>query len=204
MSDRLTERRRLIRQDKRQQRRALTTSQQTRAARRFARLALQHPTLQQARHIALYLPNDGELNPRPLMQKLWQQGHTCYLPVLSKTRVGHLLFKPYYPHSMLKLNHFGIPEPRAGKLVTGYALDAVLMPLVAFDQHGNRLGMGGGFYDRTFARRWRRPCLLGVAHAFQAERSLPHAPWDVPLQGVITDHGATRFRHHASTSGAPS
>ncbi|MEX1057040.1 MAG: 5-formyltetrahydrofolate cyclo-ligase [Natronospirillum sp.] len=202
MSD-CTANRQHIRQVKRRTRRALSAQQQTAAARRFARLAVQHPLIQHARHIALYLPNDGELDPRPLMRNLWQRGHICYLPVLSKTRYRQLVFRPYYPHSLLSPNYLGIPEPRAVKTVTGAALDAVLMPLVAFDEQGNRLGMGGGFYDRTFAQRWCRPHLIGVAHAFQAEAALPYASWDVPLRAVVTDRRTHTFRPF-TIHGAPS
>jgi 5-formyltetrahydrofolate cyclo-ligase len=72
-------------------------------------------------------------------------------------------------------------------------LDVVLLPLVAFDRRGNRLGMGGGFYDRTFAPRGRgrvsAPRLIGLAHGFQQVAELVDQPWDVPLRGVLTDSG---------------
>src|SRR5690606_40461575 len=65
------------------------------------------------------------------------------------------------------------------------------LPLVAFDARGNRLGMGGGFYDRTFARapraRTLRPRLVGLAHHFQQVASLPAEPWDIPLDAIATD-----------------
>ena len=78
------------------------------------------------------------------------------------------------------------------------ALDAVLFPLVGFDETGGRLGMGGGFYDRTFAFSRIRPCmapkLVGLAHDFQRVEQLPIEPWDVPLHGVVTDKRCYRFR----------
>jgi 5-formyltetrahydrofolate cyclo-ligase len=72
-------------------------------------------------------------------------------------------------------------------------LDLVLTPLVAFDAQGHRLGMGGGFYDRSFAyllrhSRWLRPRLIGLAYDFQRQTRLPHQPWDVPLHAIATDH----------------
>jgi len=74
------------------------------------------------------------------------------------------------------------------------ALDIALVPLVAFDDYGRRLGMGGGYYDRTFAylrhrEHWRRPKLIGVAFEFQRVAELPAQPWDVPLDGIITEKG---------------
>ncbi len=81
----------------------------------------------------------------------------------------------------------------------GIELDALILPLLAFDTQGQRLGMGGGFYDRSLAalrhrRRWRRPRLLGVAHGFQEVSELPREPWDVPLDGIVTEQGYRSFR----------
>ena len=94
-------------------------------------------------------------------------------------------------------NEFGIPEPllRSRRVTAITRLDLVLTPLVGFDEQGNRLGMGGGFYDRSFAylrqrQRWRKPHLLGVAFELQnCEQGLPHQQWDVPLDGVVTESG---------------
>jgi 5-formyltetrahydrofolate cyclo-ligase len=73
-------------------------------------------------------------------------------------------------------------------------LDVILMPLVAFDGQGNRLGMGAGYYDRTLAflrhrRHWRKPRIIGLAYEFQRMPALPAEPWDVPLDGIITEAG---------------
>lgn len=183
-----------LRQSKRQARRDLTPAQQQQAGRRLARRAIRHPILRQSKHIALYLPKDGEIDLRPLMQQLWRLGKTCYLPVLSKIRPGHLVFRPYRPQSLMRYNRFGIAEPRAGMTRPGRAMDVVLMPLVAFDRRGNRLGMGGGFYDRTFASPAHRPTLIGTAHHFQAHDALPSEPWDVPLNHILTDQTMMRCR----------
>ena len=77
-------------------------------------------------------------------------------------------------------------------LVRAQDLDLILMPLVSFDDNGNRLGMGGGFYDRSleFLRhrtRWHKPQVFGIAYDFQRINGLTPDPWDIPLQGVITD-----------------
>ena len=89
------------------------------------------------------------------------------------------------------LVHLQLVEGRKQQ-VKAWRLDLVLVPLVGFDPQGNRLGMGGGFYDRTFAYRGRRkhtsrPCLIGLAHECQRVEHLPCAGWDIPLDGVITD-----------------
>jgi 5-formyltetrahydrofolate cyclo-ligase len=119
-------------------------------------------------------------------------GKVCYLPVITPRQ--SLWFAPYAEGDPLALNRFGIPEPaRPGlSLVGARALDLILTPLVAFDDQGHRLGMGGGFYDRTlsFLRQrhaWHKPRLLGVAHELQRISALTAEPWDVPLDGVATD-----------------
>lgn len=183
-----------IRKQRRQARRDLTASQQQAASRRVATRALQLPDIRYARHIALYLPNDGEIDLQPLMRQLWRRGQRCYLPVLSKIRSRHLVFRRYNQQSLLVNNRFGIPEPRGGDTVDVQALDVVLMPLVAFDQRCNRLGMGGGFYDRTLARPAGRPRLIGVAHACQQVETLPRERWDIPLNTVLTDQSTVRCR----------
>ncbi len=94
----------------------------------------------------------------------------------------------------MRPNRFGIPEPiaRGRRLTLPWNLDLLLMPLVGFDTDCHRLGMGGGFYDRTLAylrlrRSWRRPRLLGLAHDCQRIERIEPRPWDIPLESVITE-----------------
>lgn len=147
-----------------------------------------------SRRIACYLPNDGEIDTASLIERIQRLRKTCYLPVLSRLSRDRLWFAPVEPGMKYRPNRFGIPEPvvKAGDLVRAQELDLILLPLVGFDAHGNRLGMGGGFYDRSleFLRhrsRWRKPHLLGIAYDFQRVNGLEPDPWDVPLQGVVTD-----------------
>ena len=131
-----------------------------------------------------------------LFPRLWQTGRSLYLPVIAGAR---LWFSPFAPDTAMADNRFGIPEPRARRrAMPAWALDLVLMPLVAFDDAGNRIGMGGGFYDRTFAylnhrRHLRRPVLVGAAFSFQHRPRLDARPWDVPLDAVVTDRGFRRL-----------
>ncbi|WP_159287438.1 5-formyltetrahydrofolate cyclo-ligase, partial [Klebsiella pneumoniae] len=103
--------------------------------------------------IALYLANDGELNTQPLIEWLWQQGKQVYLPVLHPFAKGHLLFLHYHTHTPMDKNRYGIAEPKLDQrlICPVRELDIIGTPLVAFDQSGQRLGMGGGYYDRTLA-----------------------------------------------------
>ncbi|WP_418163087.1 5-formyltetrahydrofolate cyclo-ligase [Pantoea vagans] len=178
-----------IRQQVRHLRRAMTDEQQAQAAEQLAELALNYAPVTAARNIALFLSVDGELNTRPLIARLWHLKKAVYLPVLHPFSPGNLLFLRYSPETPLIPNKLRIPEPLLDirQLITLDQLDLMLVPLVAFDQHGQRLGMGGGFYDRTL-QNWRQHGFLpvGLAHDCQQVDSLPVAEWDVPLPAVMT------------------
>lgn len=178
-----------IRQQVRHLRRAMTDEQQAQAAEQLAELALNYAPVTAARNIALFLSVDGELNTRPLIARLWHLKKAVYLPVLHPFSPGNLLFLRYSPDTPLLPNKLRIPEPPLDirQLITFDQLDLMLVPLVAFDQHGQRLGMGGGFYDRTL-QNWRQHGFLpvGVAHDCQQVDNLPVAEWDVPLPAVMT------------------
>lgn len=176
----------------RTRRQALSTQQQQAAAEKLRDRLFAQPLFQRSKHIAFYLPNDGELDPRPLIQKAWHYDKQCYLPVLQPFGQRSLHFIRYTPDTRLRRNRYGIPEPTlTTRSVAASLLDLVLLPLVGFDARGGRIGMGGGFYDRTFAFRTRqqkiKPFLLGLAHSCQQVESLPVADWDVPLDSVITE-----------------
>lgn len=180
----------------RQQRRALTPSQRLEAAWQMAEHVAASALFRNSRRIAAYLAADGEMDPLPLMETAWERGKSIYLPVLVPFGHNRLWFAPYRPGDRLMSNCYGIEEPRIvhrGR-VPATALDLVLAPLVAFDTHGNRLGMGGGYYDRSFGflqrrRHWHKPRLLGLAYDFQRVEALPAQSWDVPLAAVATDAG---------------
>ncbi|HCW89157.1 MAG TPA: 5-formyltetrahydrofolate cyclo-ligase [Marinobacter sp.] len=182
-----------LRKRLRRARNALSPQQQRHAAERLALNLLKLPDLNRARHIAVYLPNDGEIDPHPYMAAARRKGIRLYLPVLHPLLQGRLVFSPWYDGIELVCNRFGIAEPpfHTGLRRPPWALDAVLFPLVGFDEFGGRLGMGGGFYDRTFAfsrlRPRLAPKLIGLAHDFQKVEKLPVEPWDVPLHGIVTD-----------------
>ncbi len=181
--------RQVIRQQVRHLRRAMTDDQQAVAAEQLADLALNYAPMTAARNIALFLSVDGELNTRPLIARLWHLKKAVYLPVLHPFSPGNLLFLRYSPDTPLHINKLRIPEPPLDirQLITLDQLDLMMVPLVAFDQHGQRLGMGGGFYDRTL-QNWRQHGFLpvGLAHDCQQVDNLPVAEWDVPLPAVMT------------------
>lgn len=185
-----------LRRKLRKTRRQLSPAQQRHAARRLYRQLSHHPLFRRARHIALYLPNDGEIDPRLLLRAAQRRGKATYLPVLNPWPRTRMVFQRIEPSERLRRNRFGIFEPviRTARQRRVWALDLLLMPLVGFDGNGGRLGMGGGFYDRSLAYRARRkkshkPTLLGLAHECQRVDRLPLESWDVPLLGTVTDRG---------------
>ncbi|TCT20111.1 5-formyltetrahydrofolate cyclo-ligase [Thiobaca trueperi] len=189
--------RKALRRELRAARRSLTLQQQRRHAASVAKRLARARVFLRARRIAFYWPADGELDPRPLLEQAHRRGKTGYLPVLrprlNGRRGDRLWFAPYVPGAPLCPNRFGIPEPRSRRgLRLAWNLDLLMMPLVGFDADCNRLGMGGGFYDRTLAylrrhRAWNRPRLIGLAHACQQVARIEPQPWDIPLEAVVTE-----------------
>ncbi|MCG3461199.1 5-formyltetrahydrofolate cyclo-ligase [Xenorhabdus bovienii] len=195
-SDPLLSIRKSIRKQIRQLRQNLSPEQQSQFAQQVAQNAMSHPKIQQANKIALYLAFDGELDTRPLIQQFWQQNKQVYLPVLHPFSQHHLLFLHYHPETSLNCNRFNIEEPPLDvrQVLPVSELDVMFIPLVAFDSTGQRLGMGGGFYDRTLAK-WQQQNFypIGLAHDFQLVNSLPSASWDIPLPEIITPEKIWRW-----------
>ena len=184
-----------LRQQIREKRRMLSDSEREHAAFLLCERIAASRAFQQSKHIAFYLTNDGEIDLNLLIEHAWQKGKHCYLPVLAEPNTQRLWFIPYTPETKLINNRFGIPEPihsNKTRLRKTISLDLILMPLVAFDKEGNRMGMGGGFYDRTLAylrnrQYWHKPNLLGVAYEFQKQKQLETNDWDIPLQAIATE-----------------
>jgi len=142
---------------------------------------------QNATRIALYQAIEGEIDLHPLWILAEQAGKICYMPVMdSKTKTLH--FIPTTLETPQQTNAYHIAEPKLPHTpaVPLETIDVMLMPLVAFDKHGTRLGRGAGYYDRTLAHT-KPACLLGVAYAFQQRSFLSPESWDIPLNGVITE-----------------
>lgn len=184
----------------RKQRKALTVRQQKIATLNLMKQLNRSRLLLRYTYIALYLGNDGELNPEPLIPLLLARKKKIYLPVIHPLIKHRLCFCEFNARTKLQTNRFGIKEPSfsLSKKMDRQHLSLVLLPLVAFDVKGNRVGMGGGFYDRSFAYKHKsagnKPRLFGLAHAFQEQPSLPTESWDVALDGILTDKRFYRFK----------
>ena len=189
-----TDQKRQLRARMRTHRRSLSESDQRTASECLAQQLLTLPGILNAKRVGAYFANDGEIDPLPALEALIGRGSKGYLPVLFASRRPRLQFAEYFVDEPLKPGKYGIPVPfhDRRKLLNPVGLDWLFMPLVAFDEDGNRLGMGGGFYDASLASRshraqWRRPVLIGLAHEFQKVDALNVDSWDVPLDGILTD-----------------
>ncbi|MCT8249615.1 5-formyltetrahydrofolate cyclo-ligase [Proteus faecis] len=178
-----------IRKTIRQKRRLLTLDEQQQAAEQLCKQVLSHPKIKHAQTIALFLSFDGEIDTSPLISQLWALNKQVCLPVLHPFHRHHLLFLRYTPSTVLVKNRFNISEPplNVNMVIPISDIDIIFTPLVAFDALGQRLGMGGGFYDRTL-ENWQQKSFypMGLAHTCQQVKYLPTATWDVPLPEIIT------------------
>lgn len=195
---------RVIRQQIRQQfsakRRALSVDEQLVAANKLCEQLLQNPHFQQSKNIGFYQAVRAEIDPQRLLKTALKQGKNCYLPVLHPENDRQLYFLAYHEGDKLNLNRYKILEPefQLEKVIDLKQLDLVLVPLLAFDDFGNRLGSGAGFYDYSFSfllgkQRPNKPYLLGLAYDWQRVDELAMEKWDVSLDAVATEKKIYEF-----------
>lgn len=157
------------------------------------------PDFLRCKHIGLFFPVRHELSLLPLAEICWAANKRVYLPRILSRPFQKMVFQAFTRRSRMRPNRFGIPEPdlpiRAHIPVR--RINIVVTPLLAFGLNGERLGMGGGFYDRTFSFINRHPCLTcpalwAIALDIQ-QLEFRSNPWDVGLNGVATESGIRRF-----------
>jgi 5-formyltetrahydrofolate cyclo-ligase len=190
-----------LRSQMRQRRRAISSEEQQLAALHLITSVKQLPGWGEANTIALYFASDGEIDTAPLIESSRQEGKRILLPVVGKSTMA---FAVWQETDQLQKNHFAIPEPPVtAERINPRDIDVICLPLVAWDRQGGRLGMGGGFYDRTVAEvvgpsqagpnlagpNLAGPKLLGLGHSCQEDGDIPMADWDVRVQFVATENG---------------
>ena len=180
-----------LRQRNRKQRAQLSKEAQEEAALQLFDRIIALPEFINANKIAVYSAINGEISLNLVIDRALALGKHVYLPNLD---LKSLRFSPYYHSQKMRINRFKLPEPDVtdAEMLAPEALDLVLAPLVAFDPQRNRIGMGGGYYDRSFEFRKQAgrdlPTLIGVAHELQKVDELVPEDWDVRLDMVITDN----------------
>ena len=187
-----------LRQHIREQRRQLSKLEQKQHSETIIQHLLRSRLYQYAQHIALYIANDGEIDLSSLMTKLLRDNKKVYLPIILSTKNATMSFAAYTKETLLEKNGFGILEPVYDKqhLIPIEQLDLILAPLVGFDESGNRMGMGGGFYDRALQHIKQgvsQTQFFGIAHELQKIEQLEAQKWDIPLNGVITEERLSYF-----------
>lgn len=184
-----------IRKQMRKMRSALHAHQQQLASLALTEKVLQHiSAIDHADRIAFYLTQDGEIDLLPLMIHCYKQGRQCFLPVLDNARKNALKFAEWAPDRVMSKNIYGIAEPLVPEqqLLPASDMELIFMPLVAFDACGRRLGMGGGYYDRSLAdcskngNSSAKPLLVATGHDFQYVPHLPLESWDIIPDITIT------------------
>jgi 5-formyltetrahydrofolate cyclo-ligase len=189
MSPDLAEQKRQLRESVAPLRRAVSARAAARAAASIADRLLAEPALRRAARVALYAALPDEVPTRPLFDALAALGAARLFPRVTRAEV--LEFAPVADWGELRLGRYGVPEPppqaAAVELAEG---DLVLVPGVAFDRAGNRLGRGRGCYDRTFpAGASGSPLLVGIAYELQLVARVPHGPGDRRMHAVVTERG---------------
>jgi 5-formyltetrahydrofolate cyclo-ligase len=183
------------RQKTRKNRRTINGTVRQEAEHRLALQLLRLPQIQRARYISVYLAVRHELSLDRFVAFAARRNFHLFAPVL---RGNTLTFALLNSATTLRLNQFGIPEPVNGPYIDVRSLDVVLAPLVAFDDNGVRLGMGGGYYDRCFKilrrrKLWWKPKLIGIGFERQHVQKIEAEKWDVRLWGAVTESRAYFF-----------
>jgi len=153
--------------------------------------------------IGLYYDGFGELPTQPILDWCLKMQFSPYLPVVGSLgqHDKRLRFVPIFQHKLITIptrNHnLGMKQNHHRRLLWADELDVIFCPLTAVDSFGTRMGMGGGFYDTTLAKSYRarakKPLKIGWCYDFQRTATLVRAPWDVPLDGVISPSGLRWF-----------
>ncbi len=177
-------------------RESLLPEQRQRAENQVIQLITHWDSFPHCQKIACYHATGGEFPTAELIEQLLSLGKQVYLPILRTDKKNHLAFQQIIPKQKLLPNRYGIlePIPDANLQIDVKDLDLVMLPLLGFDSNGNRLGMGGGYYDRTFAfskalKTKQKPYLLGLAFSNQLSEEIIAQLWDVPLAGTLTENG---------------
>ena len=179
-----------LRRKYRQIRSELTITNRNEASVRICDTVIRAGYFRRSRNIGCYLPSDDEVDTWPIIARAFSMGKQISAPVLRKN--GTMRFRELNAETALSHNHIGLLEPQEGDFIDPHRLDIVITPLVAFDSSFNRIGMGGGYFDRCFSflkgrKIWLHPKLIGVAFDCQRADSLSPNPWDIGLFRVVTE-----------------
>ncbi|MCU4341006.1 5-formyltetrahydrofolate cyclo-ligase [Acinetobacter pittii] len=187
-----------IRKNLRSKRRSLSSFEQKQAQLDVLHHLNTLPIFHSSKKIGLYLHAFGEVHTELLIALCFKKNKQVYLPMIcsmNQKLVWVKISKNQYINRRFSHHPLGMKEPMASRAEHVASLDLLLMPLLACDQYGTRIGMGGGYYDRTLATAKHRPYRLGLAHQFQfIEHTLERQSWDQPLDALLTPQRVYYFK----------
>jgi 5-formyltetrahydrofolate cyclo-ligase len=168
----------------------LSISERETAAEKIADIVTHSSWFQRSKFVACYLSVNSEVDTWSIIARAWAMKKRIFAPVIEKT--SQMTFRELSAESSLERDQYGIFAPRDGEFIDPRKLDIVLTPLVAFDAENNRIGMGGGYFDRTFSfLKYRKshfhPKLIGLGYACQKVDHIPPNRWDIRLYDVISE-----------------
>lgn len=189
-----------LRKQLRQQRRAVTPNQQQQAQQAVLQRLIRLPKFQYAKKVGVYLDAFGEIHTQRIIEYCFVQGKQVYLPMIcnmNQQLIWVEISRHQYINKRFSHHPLGMKEPMASRGKHVSHLDLLIMPLLACDKYGTRIGMGGGYYDRTLASVPQRPYRLGIAHDFQLiHANLPRKNWDQPLDALLTPECFLQFKRN--------
>ena len=187
-----------LRRKLRKQRKRVSRFEQRQSEQKIIYLLSHYPNFNSSKHIGIYLDAFGEIYTKKLIEYAFSKGKKVYLPKICNMN-KHLVWIPItrhqYRNKRFAHHPLGMKEPMATRGMSATKLDLVIMPLLACDYLGTRIGMGGGFYDRTLSRAFKYPHRVGLAHSFQfTHEKLKREKWDKPLDALIIPTKLLRFK----------
>ena len=187
-----------LRHQLRQQRRRVSIFKQRQAQQQVLSILRQQAIFKSSQHVGLYLHAFGEIHTHQLILECFRLGKAVYLPMICNMN-QHLVWvkisQQQYLSRRFAPHRLGMQQAMQSRAKAVSQLDLLIMPLLAADRSGTRLGMGGGFYDKTLSRAPRKPYRLGLAHEFQLlENKLTREAWDQPLDALLTPQVFLKFK----------
>ncbi len=171
-------------------RRHMTPTDRALASELLTRRLIRSQAFFAAGTVGCYFPMADEVDTRAVFERCWRAHKRVFAPVVSRN--GDMFFREVLRDSTLEKNEYGVWEPIDGATIDERLLDIVITPLVAADENGNRIGMGGGYFDRCFSylryrHVWRQPKLIALAFDCQKVEKITPNPWDIPLYRVYSE-----------------
>jgi 5-formyltetrahydrofolate cyclo-ligase len=187
-----------LRRHLRQERRRISIFQQRQSQQHILTQICQLPAFKYSQHIGVYLAAFGEIYTNKIILECFKRGKRVYLPMICNMN-QHLVWvritQQQYLSRRFAMHRLGMQQAMQSRGISVKQLDLLVMPLLACDHLGTRLGMGGGFYDKTLARATQKPYRLGLAHDFQLlDTPLIRQAWDQPLDALLTPQHFVKFQ----------